>query len=74
MQNYEILIFYFLLSLLIFIDGTNIKNGRAGVHITMSREGRPSGEAFIELESKGDAEKALRKDKQHMGHRYIESR
>ncbi|XKL66577.1 hypothetical protein PGB90_009997 [Kerria lacca] len=55
-----------------FLDGTNIKNGRAGVHITMSREGRPSGEAFIELESKGDAEKALRKDKQHMGHRYIE--
>lgn len=39
----------------------------------MSREGRPSGEAYIELESVEDVEKALSKDKQHMGHRYIES-
>lgn len=55
-------------------EEANIKNGRAGVHITMSREGRPSGEAFVELETMEDAEKALKKDKQHMGHRYIESK
>ncbi len=40
----------------------------------MSREGRPSGEAFVELETEEDLEKALQKDKQHMGHRYIESK
>jgi heterogeneous nuclear ribonucleoprotein F/H len=59
--------------MILIIEGTNIKNGRAGVHITMSREGRPSGEAFIELESTEDVEQAMKKDKQHMGHRYIES-
>lgn len=40
----------------------------------MSREGRPSGEAFVELETLSDVEQALKKDKQHMGHRYIESK
>lgn len=55
------------------VEEANIKNGEAGVHITMSKEGRPSGEAYIELESPEDVEKALSKDKQHMGHRYIES-
>lgn len=39
----------------------------------MSKEGRPSGEAYIELESQEDVQAALTKDKQHMGHRYIES-
>lgn len=56
------------------LEEANIKDGPAGVHITMSREGRPSGEAFVELETNEDAEKALKKDKQHMGHRYIESK
>ena len=38
----------------------------------MSPLGRPSGEAYIELETPEDAAKALKKDHQHMGHRYIE--
>ena len=36
------------------------------------REGRPSGEAFIELESKDDVQKALEYDRKCMGKRYIE--
>lgn len=38
----------------------------------MSPLGRPSGEAYVELESPEEAAKALKKDRQHMGHRYIE--
>ncbi|KAG7159863.1 Heterogeneous nuclear ribonucleoprotein H2-like, partial [Homarus americanus] len=37
-----------------FFDGVNIKNGRDGVHLTLSREGRPSGEAYVEVSSEED--------------------
>uniref|UniRef100_A0A1B6D4H1 RRM domain-containing protein n=1 Tax=Clastoptera arizonana TaxID=38151 RepID=A0A1B6D4H1_9HEMI len=55
-----------------FFDKCNIKNGKAGVQMTMSREGRPSGEAYVEMETEEDVEQALKKDREHMGHRYIE--
>ncbi|XP_056616931.1 heterogeneous nuclear ribonucleoprotein H3 isoform X2 [Triplophysa dalaica] len=35
-------------------------------------EGRPSGEAFVELKTSEDFKKALNKDHKYMGHRYIE--
>ena len=40
--------------------------------MTMTREGRPSGEAYIEMEADEDCEKAVKKDRQHMGKRYVE--
>ena len=40
--------------------------------MTMTREGRPSGEAYIEMESDEDCAKAVKKDRQHMGKRYVE--
>lgn len=43
-----------------------------GVCFTFSKEGRPSGEAFVELKSAEDFKKAIAKDRKHMGHRYIE--
>ena len=49
-----------------------IKGGQEGIHMTMTREGRPSGEAYIEMESDEDCEKAVKKDRQHMGKRYVE--
>jgi len=49
-------------------------NGRNGIHFTYVRDGRPSGEAYIELESEDDLEKALSRDKHHMGKRYIEGK
>uniref|UniRef100_A0A674PB97 Heteroous nuclear ribonucleoprotein H3 n=1 Tax=Takifugu rubripes TaxID=31033 RepID=A0A674PB97_TAKRU len=43
-----------------------------GVCFTYSKEGRPSGEAFIELKTAEDFKNALAKDRKYMGHRYIE--
>lgn len=40
--------------------------------MTMSREGRPSGEAYVEMETEDDIDLACKKDREHMGHRYIE--
>ena len=42
------------------------------VHFTFSREGRPSGEAFVEFMSDEDVERALKKHNKNMGSRYIE--
>lgn len=55
-----------------FFDNVNIKGGTAGVHLTMSREGRPSGECYVELCSEADLEVALKKHNNNMGHRYVE--
>ena len=42
------------------------------VHFTYVRDGRPSGEAYVELASNSDVAAALGKNQQHMGKRYIE--
>jgi len=55
-----------------FFDECSFKNGKESAHLTLTREGRPSGEAYIEMASQEDLDKALEKDKQHMGKRYIE--
>ncbi|KAG8191728.1 hypothetical protein JTE90_008792 [Oedothorax gibbosus] len=55
-----------------FFDGSNIKGGPDGVHLTMSKEGRPSGEAYVEFESPKDANQGLEKNNEHLGSRYIE--
>ncbi|GFT04100.1 heterogeneous nuclear ribonucleoprotein H [Trichonephila clavipes] len=55
-----------------FFTDVNIKNGLEGIHMTLSREGRPSGEAYVEVEKEEDFTKALEKHNDHMGHRYIE--
>ena len=54
--------------------GSNGSSGEKGpmVHLMSNAEGRPSGEAFVELENEDDLEMALRKNNSLMGHRYIE--
>ncbi len=37
-----------------------------------TREGRPSGEAYLEVETEEDLEEALKKDRKYMGKRYVE--
>lgn len=55
-----------------FLDNVNIVGGEQGIHRTFTREGRPSGEAYIEVCSEEDVENGLGKDHQTMGRRYIE--
>ncbi len=38
----------------------------------LSREGRASGEAYVEFETPGDVAEAMKKNNKNMGHRYIE--
>lgn len=52
--------------------GCQVHGGKDGIHFTFVRDGRPSGEAYIELETEQDLNNALTKDKHHMGKRYIE--
>jgi heterogeneous nuclear ribonucleoprotein F/H len=40
--------------------------------MTLTREGRPSGEAYIEMATDEDIELALKKDRKNMGKRYVE--
>lgn len=47
-----------------FSDSINIVNGEAGVHFTLTKEGRPSGEAYIELENDSDVAKAIKMDRE----------
>ncbi|XP_037678757.1 heterogeneous nuclear ribonucleoprotein H2-like isoform X7 [Choloepus didactylus] len=59
-----------------FFSDCKIQNGTSGIRFIYTREGRPSGEAFVELGSEDEvkliAEKALKKHKERIGHRYIE--
>ncbi|XP_017286335.1 G-rich sequence factor 1 [Kryptolebias marmoratus] len=58
--------------LLHFFSECRIRDGEKGVHLTLDRRGRPSGQAFIELEHEEDVVKALGKDRQYLGPRYVE--
>ncbi|RXN07304.1 heterogeneous nuclear ribonucleo H-like protein [Labeo rohita] len=55
-----------------FFSGCKIGNNGTAIHFTYTREGRPSGEAFVELESEEDLKIAIKKDRETMGHRYVE--
>jgi len=57
---------------LAFFSECSVVGGEKGVHFGLNREGRPSGEAFIEVEAQDDVQKALDKDRCTMGKRYIE--
>ncbi|XP_053462806.1 heterogeneous nuclear ribonucleoprotein F-like isoform X6 [Nycticebus coucang] len=55
-----------------FLSNCTIHDGPGGIHFIYTREGRQSGEAFVELGSEDDVKMALKKDRESMGHRYIE--
>lgn len=61
-----------LVLLFFFSEDANIKGGAEGIHMTYTREGRPTGEGYLELEGQEDVEAALKKHNQHLGPRYIE--
>jgi len=55
-----------------FFSDCQIANGGSNIHFTYTREGRPSGEAFVEMDSEDDVKIAVKKDKDTLGHRYVE--
>ncbi|TGZ73276.1 hypothetical protein CRM22_001611 [Opisthorchis felineus] len=55
-----------------FFKDVKIKNGKRGIFFPQGPNGRSNGEAFIELESKQEMEKATAHHNEHMGRRYIE--
>ncbi|KAL5018011.1 hypothetical protein ScPMuIL_003733 [Solemya velum] len=55
-----------------FFGDAEILGGEGGVNFTYSREGRPSGEAFVEFISPDAVDAGLKKNNCHMGQRYIE--
>uniref|UniRef100_A0A3B1J9Y3 Heterogeneous nuclear ribonucleoprotein H1, like n=2 Tax=Astyanax mexicanus TaxID=7994 RepID=A0A3B1J9Y3_ASTMX len=55
-----------------FFSDCKVANNGTSIHFTYTREGRPSGEAFVELETEDDLKIALKKDRETMGHRYVE--
>jgi RNA recognition motif-containing protein len=42
------------------------------IYLMTNTEGRPNGEAFIEVETENDLEMAIKRNNALMGHRYIE--
>jgi len=55
-----------------FFSKCNVSGGSKGIHFTTNRDGRPSGECFVEFESEEDVGEALQMNKKEMGPRYIE--
>jgi heterogeneous nuclear ribonucleoprotein F/H len=49
-----------------------IKNGKLGIYIIYDAQGRQSGEAFVNFKSLDDAEKALQRNREKIGHRSVE--
>lgn len=54
------------------IVGLEIVGGESGVKFLFSREGRPSGEGFVEFNSEADVQMAVKRHNEHMGQRYVE--
>ncbi|CAH8610574.1 unnamed protein product [Heterobilharzia americana] len=55
-----------------FFSDSRIRGGKRGIYFPQGPNGRSNGEAFIELETKEDKEKAMARHNEHMGRRYIE--
>jgi hypothetical protein len=51
-----------------FFAGLNVPLN--GVHLMFNEREQPTGEAYVELSSPEDRERAMTKDRQHMGGRY----
>lgn len=58
-----------------FLKDCEVADGEKSVHLAIShRDGRPNGEAYVEMATLGDVDKAFEYNKNVLGHRYIESK
>ncbi|XP_029454528.1 G-rich sequence factor 1 isoform X2 [Rhinatrema bivittatum] len=55
-----------------FFSDCRIRNGAQGVHIIFNNDGRPRGDAVVELETEQDVRKAIEKHRDYLGERYVE--
>ncbi|CAL8328356.1 unnamed protein product [Arctogadus glacialis] len=55
-----------------FFSECRIRDGVKGIHLTLNRQGKPNGQAFVEMEHEEDVSKALEKHRQYLGMRYVE--
>eukprot|EP01135_Chromosphaera_perkinsii_P011827 Nk52_evm18s2506 gene=Nk52_evmTU18s2506 len=55
-----------------FFEGSQIRKRDDAILVTTNRDGKKTGEAYVQFESVEDAKKALEKHKHNMGERYIE--
>lgn len=62
----------FLNGIKISLKPSDRESKEPSVYLTTNAEGRPSGEAFIELVDESDLEAALKRNNAMMGQRYIE--
>lgn len=57
---------------LTFFSECSVSGSKEGIHFTTNRDGRPSGECFVEMDTEDDVQEALKKDRKSMGKRYVE--
>ena len=55
-----------------FLSDCKVKNEKDGVHMLVGPDGRPTGEALVELETQQDYDRAMKHDHQNLGRRYVE--
>lgn len=55
-----------------FLSGCSVAGGKEGIHIVYDNDGRLNGDAFVELSSEADVTEAVKKNRNHIGRRYIE--
>jgi len=55
-----------------FLERCNIVGGHRGIILMTDDRGRPSGDAYVEVESSDDVDMALKMHKRDMGSRYVE--
>ena len=57
-----------------FLDRVNILGGHRGIIMTTDDRGRPSGDAYVEVETIDDVDLALKMNKRDMGSRWVVGR
>ncbi|XP_062873606.1 G-rich sequence factor 1 [Trichomycterus rosablanca] len=55
-----------------FFSECRIRGGANGIHLMHHRNGKPNGQAFVEMEHEEDVSKALEMHRQYLGPRYVE--
>eukprot|EP01023_Acetabularia_acetabulum_P017501 TRINITY_DN18746_c0_g2_i3.p2 TRINITY_DN18746_c0_g2~~TRINITY_DN18746_c0_g2_i3.p2 ORF type:complete len:219 (-),score=31.96 TRINITY_DN18746_c0_g2_i3:298-954(-) len=55
-----------------FFNGIPTAKNRDSIYMTFDANRRPTGEAFVEFPTQNDREEALKRDRNMIGHRYIE--